>query len=133
MTWAVADTTRFNAHALGKMIVQREDDTQVRMRLFTARQHANLHDKVHGGVTLSLIDVALFATVRVLRDIDAVGSVTLDLSCQFIGGGVIGKPLDAVTELLRETGRLVFLRGKVEQEGELIASYSGAIRKFSRR
>jgi hypothetical protein len=39
-------------------------------------------------------------------------------------------PCDAVTELLTETRRLVFLRGVVEQgEGNLIAAYSGTIRK----
>ena len=132
-TWDVADKTRFNPHALGRLIVRKESDDAVRLRLFTARQHANLHDRVHGGVTLSLIDVALFVTSRILRGVNAAGSVTLDLSTQFISPGAIGEPLDAVTEVLRETGRLVFLRGKVEQDGNLIAAYSGAIRKPSRR
>ena len=41
-------------------------------------------------------------------------------------------PLDAEVELLRETKRLVFLAGKVVQEGELVAAFSGALRKASR-
>ena len=32
--------------------------------------------------------------------------------------GQIGVPLDAEVELLRETGRLVFLAGTVEQDGD---------------
>ena len=39
--------------------------------------------------------------------------------------------LDAVTEMLRETRRLVFLRELVMQEEHLIASYTGTIRRPS--
>ena len=42
-------------------------------------------------------------------------------------------PLDAEVELLRETGRLAFFAGKVVQEGELVAAFSGALRKSSRK
>jgi hypothetical protein len=38
-----------------------------------------------------------------------------------------------VIELLKETRRLVFLRGVVEQDGELIAAFSGTIRKPTAR
>ena len=41
-------------------------------------------------------------------------------------------PLDAEVELLRETKRLAFFAGKVVQEGELVAAFSGALRKSSR-
>jgi hypothetical protein len=37
-----------------------------------------------------------------------------------------------VAELLRETRRLLFLRGTVEQGDEMIAAYSATIRKPSR-
>ena len=63
------------------------------------------------------------------------GSVTLELSSQFIGAGKPGVPLDAVVEVLRETKRLVFLRGTVVQgkdDEHLIASFSGIVRKPSR-
>ena len=46
--------------------------------------------------------------------------------------GRIGVPLDAEVELLRETKRLAFFAGKVVQEGELVASFSGALRKAGR-
>ena len=60
--------------------------------------------------------------------------MTLDLSTQFIGGGRIGEPLEAQVELLKETGRLLFLRGLVVQgEGDPIASFAGTIRKPTAR
>ena len=58
-------------------------------------------------------------------------AVTLDLCTQFIGAGRIDEPLDAVVELLRETGRLLFLRGLIVQGDETIASFTATIRKPS--
>ena len=128
MRWGFRDPTRFNS-ALGKMIVRVEEDGRVRMRAFPERQHSNLSDNVHGGALLGFIDVALFATCRSVGLIEAGTSVTLDLSTQFIGAGEIGRPHDFVSEVLRSTRRLVFIRGLVEQGEAVIASYSGTIRK----
>lgn len=128
MRWELSDPTRFNA-LLGKIIVRKDEDGRVRMRSFPERAQSNLADKVHGGALLGLIDIALFATSRMHGIIEAGTSVTLDLSTQFIGAGAIGRPLDLVSEVLRETRRLVFIRGLAEQDGQVIASYSGTIRK----
>jgi hypothetical protein len=56
---------------------------------------------------------------------------TLDMSIQFITGGAIGVPTEAHVELLRETGRLLFLRGVVVQDEVMVASFLGTIRKPS--
>ena len=57
--------------------------------------------------------------------------MTLDLSAQFIGGPRIGDPIEAQVELLRETGRMLFLRGLVVQDDQPMASFSGTVRKSS--
>ena len=59
-------------------------------------------------------------------------AVTLDCSVRFLSPGRIGVPLDAEVELLRETKRLAFFAGKVVQDGELVAAFTGALRKSSR-
>ena len=61
--------------------------------------------------------------------IEAGTAVTLDLSVQFIGAGKSGVVLEAEVELLRETRRLLFLRGLVVQGADKIAAFSGTIRK----
>ena len=128
--WRLDDPGRFNGHALGRMLVRREGDRSARLRLLEpGKQHSNLLDGVHGGVILALIDVALFATQFTVLAGDGPGSVTLDLHSQFIGAGRLGDPLDAVTEVMKETRRLLFLRGVVEQEGHLVASFAGTVRK----
>jgi len=135
--WDLIDQTLFNAQTMGRMLTRiedRQDGTKVsRLRMFPERRHANVQNFVHGGVTLALIDISLFAAMRTLLGGNAAVSVTLDLSTQFIGAGQIGEPLDAVVEVLRETGRLVFLRGLALQEDNTIAAFNGTIRKPTKR
>jgi uncharacterized protein (TIGR00369 family) len=126
-SWTLSDPTRFNA-LMGKMLVRRERDL-AHVRMFPDRRHSNLQDNVHGGVTLAFVDIALFAGSRMFGLIEAGTAVTLDLSVQFIGAGKPHAPLDAEVELLRETRRLLFLRGLVTQGAEKIAAFSGTIRK----
>ncbi|MEW9856931.1 PaaI family thioesterase [Novosphingobium sp. M1R2S20] len=134
LTWDLADPTRFNPLVMGKLIVRPEGERAARVRMLTTEtRHSNLHSNVHGAVTLSLIDIGMFATVCTVLGIEAAGSVTLDLNCQFVGSGAIGEPLDMVGEVMKETGRLVFLRGTVEQGHSLVASFMGTIRKPTRR
>lgn len=133
-SWNLADDTRFNAQTMGHMLVRAESANICRVRMFPERRHTNLLDMVHGAVTLALIDIALFAAMRTLLNGNAGGSVTLELSSQFIGAGTPETPLDAVVEIMRETRRLVFLRGTVvqgEADAVLVASFSGIVRKPS--
>lgn len=130
--WRLRDPTRFNSAVLGEMIVRIEGG-KCRLRMFPERKHTNLQDMIHGAITLSLIDVSLFAAMRTLTGGDAGPAVTLELSTQFIGAGRPTEPLDAVVEILRETGRMLFLRGEVVQEDHLVAAFSGLVRKASRR
>ncbi|SLJ87577.1 PaaI family thioesterase [Novosphingobium mathurense] len=133
-TWDMTDQERFNPVVMGKMLVRQEADRAARLRLLSTRtMHGNLHGNIHGAVILGLIDISLFATVNQVIGGNSASSVTLDLSTQFIGSGRIGEPLDAVCEIMKETGRLFFLRGNLEQGGELIASYMGTLRKPSAR
>jgi acyl-coenzyme A thioesterase PaaI-like protein len=60
-------------------------------------------------------------------------SVTVELSTQFVGGGKPSEPLDAVCEIVRETGSMVFVRGTVEQQDHMVASFSGIVKKMKRR
>jgi uncharacterized protein (TIGR00369 family) len=133
-SWQLHDNSRFNTQGLGRMLIRCEGERSARLRLIEAEQrHSNIHNNVHGGVTLALIDVAMFATIYAVLGADAAGSVTLDLQNQFIGAGRVGEPLDVVSEVMKETRRLVFLRGTVEQGDHLVASFMGSLRKPSVR
>ena len=125
------DPEGFNVQVLGPTLVRREDDRRARVRIMPRPLLANVLSRVHGGALLGFIDMSLFAGLAVLTGRDAAAGVTLDLTTQFIAGARLDAPLDTVVELLRETGRLAFLRGTAEQDGELIASFQGTVRKLS--
>ena len=131
MTWALSDPTRFNSF-LGPFLLKVEGGV-ARVRMTPRHEHSNLQDNLHGGALLGFIDVALFAASRGFGLIEAGTAVTLDLSVQFIGAGRVGDVVEAQVELLRETGRLLFLRGLVVQGAATIAGFSGTIRKPTRR
>jgi uncharacterized protein (TIGR00369 family) len=126
-TWQLSDNTRYNGF-LGPLLVQRAGNI-ARVRMTPEHRHSNLANAVHGGTTLGFIDVALFGASRVFGLIEAGTAVTLDLSVQFIGAGAIGVEMVAEVELLRETRRLLFLRGIVSQGDDKVAAFSGTIRK----
>lgn len=139
-SWNLRDDTRFN-NFIQPLMVRVEEPTsdgrpRARVRMMTQRKHSNLGDNVHGGVILSLMDVALFGSMRALGSIDGAQSVTLDLSSQFVGAGRVGEHMDAIVELVRETGRLIFLRGLVVQgsaDEHIVASFSGTVRKINEK
>lgn len=93
---------------------------------------------MHGGALMSFVDMAIFAAARGFGLIEAGTAVTLDFSAQFIGRAELDEPVEARVELLRETGRLLFLRGLVVQPdgaaGDApVLSFAATIRKPSAR
>jgi uncharacterized protein (TIGR00369 family) len=128
LTWDVADKARFNAAAMGKLLVRQEGDNVCRLRMVPGVQHANLPGSVHGGVILALVDIALFATLWVRSRGDSSRAVTLEVHNQFIGAGELGQPLDAVTEVIKQTRRLAFMRGMIVQGDSLVAAFTGTMR-----
>jgi uncharacterized protein (TIGR00369 family) len=126
-----AHEDRFNA-VIGKLLVRADEPGRASCRMFPEMRHANLGDMVHGGAILTFIDMAFFAGGR-LAGADVIRAVTLDCHVHFLGRGRIGVPLDAHVELLRETRNLAFLQGRVVQEDEIVAAFSGTLRKASRK
>ena len=134
-TWDIAETppgaARFNA-SIGRLLVRPDGEGRARCRMFPTVAQSNLGNVAHGGAILTFIDMAMFAG-GYAAGADIAFSVTLDLSAQFLSPAEIEEPLDCTVELLRETKRLAFLRGLVEQEGVIVASWSGTLRKGGER
>jgi uncharacterized protein (TIGR00369 family) len=131
-TWDLpSDDTRYNA-TLGKLLVRGEGDGKARCRMFPDVRQSNLGNVVHGGAILTFIDMAMFAGGYAAGG-DLGPSVTLDLSAQFLSPARLGVPLDASVELLRESKRMAVMRGLVEQGDEIVAAWSGTLRKLARK
>ena len=131
MTWALADQTRFNS-LFGPFLLKVEGHV-ARVRMTPQHVHTNLSGRLHGGALLGFMDIALFAASRGFGLIEAGTAVTLDLSVQFIGAGSAEEVVEAQVDLLKETGRLLFLRGLIVQGETRVAAFSGTIRKPTAR
>jgi uncharacterized protein (TIGR00369 family) len=130
-TWELPDPGRYHG-TIGKLLVRADGPGKARCRMFPDEAHTNLGGVVHGGAILTFIDMALFAG-GTMAGAGVARAVTLDLSTQFLSPGRVGIPLDAEVELLRETGRLAFFRGRLVQGDALVASFAGALRKRTPR
>jgi acyl-coenzyme A thioesterase PaaI-like protein len=121
----------FNREVIGTLLVREEADGLARTRIFPAPHMGNVHGMIHGGIITALADATLFAGPGLLTGQDLGASVTVELSVQFIGAGSMDAPLDGLVSILRETGRMLFLQGKIVQGDNAVAGFSGIIRKIA--
>jgi uncharacterized protein (TIGR00369 family) len=129
-TWNLDGPERFN-HAIQPLLVRRGEDGRGWCRMFPQERHANLGGVVHGGALMTFVDCALFAG-GAMTGADVLPAVTLDCAVQFLAPAALGTPLDAEVELLRETGRLAFFRGRLLQGDDLVAAFTGTLRKMGK-
>jgi acyl-CoA thioesterase len=82
---------------------------------------------VHGGVIMSLLDVALCTAARTLHP-ESVGVVTIDMSTSFIGGGS-GPRLLAEARVMRDARTMSFVEAEAKNEdGSLVAKAIATVR-----
>lgn len=127
--WQLREEGRFNTF-LGPFLVRR-DGARAVVRMTPHSGMLNFLDRLHGGALMGFIDSAMFAGARLFGGEGVQDAITVDLSVQMAAGGSAGTPIDAIVELTRETGRLMFLRGSVEQGDETIAGFIATIRKVT--
>ena len=82
---------------------------------------------VHGGVIVSLLDVALCTAARTLHP-DSLGVITIDLSTSFIGGGS-GDRLFAEARVMKDGRSMSFVEAEAKNEdGSLVAKAIATVR-----
>jgi acyl-coenzyme A thioesterase PaaI-like protein len=115
---------------LGEVHCRVDADGKARIRVFPTLAHSNFRGGLHGGFVLTLIDHVLFIGPAVLGIQKVLGGATIDIATQFFAP-LLPEPVDAVIEVMRETGRLVFTRGVIEQNGVIAAAFSATTKKLS--
>ena len=82
---------------------------------------------LHGGVIMSLLDVALCTAARTLHP-DSVGVVTIDMSTSFIGAGS-GARLLAEARVMKDTRTMSFVEAEAKNEdGSIVAKAIATVR-----
>lgn len=94
---------------------------------------ANVMGSLHGGFLSALAEQSLFLPLYLHGRCSRGGIVVIDFSLSFLASGDIAMPIVARLELLRETGRMAFVRGTLWQGDVAITAYSGTVRKLDKR
>ena len=94
------------------------------------KRHQNSWDMAHGGVIMTLLDVAMAVAGR-SSDADGRGVVTIEMKTSFMSPGR-GK-LTARGQTVHKTSTMVFCEGEiVDADGKIVARGSGTF-KYIRR
>jgi acyl-coenzyme A thioesterase PaaI-like protein len=115
--------------AIGRGYMRGESATKATVGLETRSSHRNRLDTLHGGFLAAFADHAYFGGLWAMGHVSQVNGVTIDLSMQYLGAGKVGPDLFAEVEVLRETGRLFFLRMLIKQDGQAVAASTATVRK----
>jgi uncharacterized protein (TIGR00369 family) len=82
---------------------------------------------VHGGVIMSLLDVALCTAARTLHP-ESSGVITINLSTSFIGAGA-GAKLYAEARVLKDARSMSFVEGEAQNaDGSMVAKAIATVR-----
>jgi uncharacterized protein (TIGR00369 family) len=115
--------------SLGVQLVMAEDgSSEVLLRL--ADTHMNTWGIAHGGVTMTLADVALAMAARSLAD-DGVGCVTIEMKVNFMQPG--RGELRAFARVLHRSTTMAYCEGEIrDSEGHFVAKALGTFKYMKR-
>ncbi|WP_088182007.1 PaaI family thioesterase [Sphingobium sp. Z007] len=126
--WAEPHPDTF-LQAIGRGYMRSDAPGKALVGLETRPGHRNRIDTLHGGFLAAFADHAFFGALWAMGHRDHVNGMTIDLTMQYLGAGKVGPDLIAEVELLRETGRMLFLRMVMTQNGAPVAASTATIRK----
>jgi uncharacterized protein (TIGR00369 family) len=110
-----------------KILTESLGEGQARLSLPIEPHLKNSIGTVHGGVIMSLLDVALCTAARTLHP-ESVGVVTIDMSTSFIGGGG-GARLLAEARVMKDARTMSFVEAEAKNEdGSLVAKAIATVR-----
>lgn len=90
-------------------------------------KHCNRHEIVHGGLMMTMIDLAMVAAAKEVWDEQL---VTVSLNSEFVDAGRSGDLVEAAGELIRRTGSMAFVRGRVCVGERTLLSSSAVLKRL---
>jgi uncharacterized protein (TIGR00369 family) len=107
------------------------EDGRSRLELEVLPQHLNGWGAVHGGVTMTALDVAMAVAARSLEP-DGKGVVTIEMKTSFMQAGPPKGRLAATGTCVHRTSSMAFCEAEVRDEGGRIVARASGTFKFLR-
>ncbi len=102
------------------------DKKELRLGMYVQAQHGNMIGICHGGVLMTLADIAAAQSVHFARD-ELAGSPTISLNFDFVSAAREGDWIEAHTELVELKRLFAFASGTIRCGDKVITRYSGTI------
>ena len=115
----------------GPFFMKRQGDGSYLCAFRADESHMNGAGSMHGGCLMTFADFALFGIAT--DELGGDNAVTMNLSSDFLGGVPVGALVEARGEVTRGGGKTVFVRGLITADGNPALSFTGIIRKISKR
>jgi acyl-coenzyme A thioesterase PaaI-like protein len=112
---------------VGPMYFREGDEPGV--GFFAEARHANLGGIVHGGMLMTLADMALFDIV--FRKTGPFKAVTMTMNSEFLAPAPINAFIEASGEVLKSGRSIFFVRGLVTAHEKPLLSFSGSLKRLS--
>ncbi|MCP5131053.1 MAG: PaaI family thioesterase [Pseudomonadales bacterium] len=103
---------------------RRIEGDSVSFGLVVQSQHGNLMGICHGGVLMTLADIAAANGVNVARGVQA-GSPTINLAVDFIAAARMGEWIQADVHMVTVKRRFGFCSGAIVNSKGVVARFSG--------
>ena len=107
-------------------VFRSETETGVCLGMFVQAQHGNMIGICHGGVLMTLADIAAAQSVNFARG-KSVGVPTISLSFDFVSAAREGDWIEAHTEQVELKRLFAFAAGVVRSGDKVIMRYSGTV------
>jgi acyl-coenzyme A thioesterase 13 len=122
--WAPDDTPDDHfVHLVGPLLTRMDGEVR-RFAFVAAQKHLSRFHRLHGGMLLFLADKAMSVTAwHLIGQPKTFATIQLDL--QFLGTVAEGSLVEATCELIRKTGSLAFMSGRLKVGDDLVASATG--------
>ena len=107
-----------------------DSESRARFTLIPTPDMGNRMGAVHGGFLASFAEAMLGVFIEPLDRPHS--TVTVSLNIDYPAGAQVGVELNGEATLLRETGRMQFVRIDLFQQGQLVLCANGVLRKVPR-
>ena len=107
-----------------------DDDGDPRVVLKAEPGHCNTSGAIHGGLLMTMADLALCAEAN--REMPEERSITISLNSEFVAAGQAGDFVVARAEVIRRTGSMVFVRGQITAGDRVLLNSSAVVKRVKR-
>jgi len=107
-----------------------EDGGPPRFALRLEARHCNSGGTAHGGLLMSMADLALCAAA--VHDLPEERAITVAFNAEFVDAGRTGEVVEARGEIVRRTRGMVFVKGEIVAGERVLLTCSAVVKRTPR-